>query len=117
MPKLVVIEASGERREIEAQAGLSVMEALAEVGIATFGECGGSLACGTCHVVVEPDWFERLPPPSEAEEDMLDAVFNLTVTSRLCCQITVTEACDGLTVRFPGADAAPATAAATALAG
>ena len=106
MPKLVVIEASGAHREIDAQAGLSVMEVLAEVGVAAFGECGGSLACGTCHVVVERGWFERLPPPSDAEEDMLDAVFNLTPTSRLCCQITVTESCDGLTVRFPNAGAA-----------
>ena len=66
------------------------------------GACEGSLACSTCHVIVEPDFFERLPEPEEEEEDMLDLAFGLTATSRLGCQLRVTEELDGLRVRLPG---------------
>ena len=64
-------------------------------------ECEGSLACSTCHVIVDPNWFNRLEEPSEDEEDMLDLAFGLTPTSRLGCQIIITEDLDGLTVTVP----------------
>ena len=67
------------------------------------GACDGSLACSTCHVIVEPDWAGRLEEASEDEEDMLDLAFNLTETSRLGCQIIMSEALDGLTVKLPAA--------------
>jgi len=102
MPKITVIEKDGSRQDIDAAAGLSVMEALRAADYPVYGECGGALACATCHVVIEEGWYARLPAPSEAEEDMLDTAFNLTATSRLCCQIPVGEDTDGLVVRLPG---------------
>jgi 2Fe-2S ferredoxin len=66
------------------------------------GACEGSLACSTCHVIVEPDWYERLLPAREDEEDMLDLAWGLTKTSRLGCQIIMNDELDGLTVRLPG---------------
>jgi 2Fe-2S ferredoxin len=65
------------------------------------GACEGSLACSTCHVVVSPEWFDLLKDPSEDEEDMLDLAFGLTKTSRLGCQIIISEEMDGLTVSLP----------------
>ena len=65
------------------------------------GACEGSLACSTCHVIVEPEWFDALDEPTEDEEDMLDLAFGLTETSRLGCQIIVTEELDGITVTLP----------------
>ncbi len=66
------------------------------------GTCEGQLSCATCHVVVDPADFARLPPATEDEEDMLDLAHNATRTSRLACQIRLTDALDGLTVRIPG---------------
>ena len=66
------------------------------------GTCEGDLACATCHVIVDPADFARLPPASEDEEDMLDLANHATRTSRLACQIRLTAALDGLTVRMPG---------------
>ena len=67
------------------------------------GACEGSLACSTCHVIVDPDWYDLLNEASVDEDDMLDLAFNLTKTSRLGCQIIITEEIDGLTVRLPAA--------------
>ena len=69
------------------------------------GTCDGQMACSTCHVIVAPEFAELLPPPSEEEEDMLDFAPGATRTSRLACQITLTDALDGLTVRIPGEQA------------
>jgi 2Fe-2S ferredoxin len=101
MPKMIFIERNGERREVDAPLGLSVLEVAHKQGIDLEGACEGSLACSTCHVIVAPEWFDKLKPPSEDEEDMLDVAFGLEKTSRLGCQITITEALDGLTVRLP----------------
>jgi len=102
MPKMVFISPDGnERKEVEAPLGLSVMEVAHRHGVDIEGACEGCMACSTCHVIVEPAWFERLEPASEDEEDMLDLAFGLTKTSRLGCQITITEALDGLVVRLP----------------
>ncbi len=67
------------------------------------GACEGALACSTCHVIVDPEDYEKLPEPTEDEEDMLDLAFALTHTSRLSCQIIMTEEMDGLTVTLPAA--------------
>jgi len=102
MPKIVFIERDGTRKEVEAPLGLSLLEVAHRHGIDIEGACEGSLACSTCHVIVEEAWFQRLPKASEEEEDMLDLAFDLQKTSRLGCQIRITEALDGLTVYLPG---------------
>jgi len=101
MPKMVFIDPDGTRHEVEAPVGLSVLEVAHRNGIDIEGACEGSLACSTCHVIVDPADYARLAPVSEDEEDMLDLAFGLTKTSRLGCQIVMTEELDGLTVRLP----------------
>lgn len=101
MPKMTFIEPDGTRREVDAPLGLSIMEIAQSNDIDIEGACGGSLSCSTCHVIVDPEWFGKLPEPDEEEEDMLDLAFALTRTSRLGCQIIITEALDGITVRLP----------------
>ena len=101
MPTMIFIERDGTRREVEAPLGLSVLEIAHKHGIDIEGACEGSLACSTCHVIVDPGWFRRLATPTEDEEDMLDLAFGLEKTSRLGCQIVMTAALDGLVVRLP----------------
>jgi 2Fe-2S ferredoxin len=101
MPKMVFIEQNGTRREVEAPLGLSVLEIAHRNGIDLEGACEGSLACSTCHVVVDAEWYDLLKEATEDEEDMLDLAFGLTRTSRLGCQIIITEELDGLTVSLP----------------
>ena len=101
MPKMVFVEKDGNRKEVDAPIGLSVMEIAHRHGVDIEGACDGSLACSTCHVIVEPAWAAKLDEASEDEEDMLDLAFGLTETSRLGCQIIMSEALDGLTVELP----------------
>jgi 2Fe-2S ferredoxin len=101
MPSMVFIERDGTRREVDAPLGLSVLEIAHKNDIDIEGACEGSLACSTCHVIVDPDWYELLREATEDEEDMLDLAFGLTATSRLGCQIVITEELDGLVVRLP----------------
>ncbi len=103
MPKMTFINADGARREVDAPVGLSVLEIAHRYDVDIEGACEGSMACSTCHVIVEPEWFDRLAEPSEEEEDMLDLAFGLTRTSRLGCQIVIGDELDGLTVRLPEA--------------
>jgi 2Fe-2S ferredoxin len=103
MPKMTFIERNGNRREVEAPLGLSVLEVAHKHDVDVEGACEGSLACSTCHVIVDPAWFGKLVKPTEDEEDMLDLAFGLEKTSRLGCQIVMTEALDGLTVKLPSA--------------
>jgi 2Fe-2S ferredoxin len=103
MPKITFIEKDGKALEVDAPLGLSVMEISHKHGVDIEGACGGCLACATCHVVVEPKWAGKLEEKKEEEEDMLDLAFDLKKTSRLCCQILMTEDLDGLTVALPGA--------------
>jgi 2Fe-2S ferredoxin len=98
---MTFIERDGTRREVDAPLGLSVLEIAHKHGIDIEGACEGSLACSTCHVIVDPAWFKRLTDPTEDEEDMLDLAFGLAETSRLGCQIVITEKLDGLVVRLP----------------
>lgn len=102
MPKMTFIEPNGTRHEVEAPLGLSVLEVAHKHGLDLEGACEGSLACSTCHIIVEPEWFDVLNEASEDEEDMLDLAFGLSKTSRLGCQIIISEELDGLTVRLPG---------------
>ena len=103
MPKMTFIERNGTRKTVDAPIGLSVLEIAHRNDVDIEGACEGSLACSTCHVVVEPEWYELLKDATEDEEDMLDLAFGLTKTSRLGCQIVMTEELDGLTVRLPQA--------------
>lgn len=105
MPKMTFIKPDGSHIEVEAPNGLSVLEIAHENSDKLFleGACEGSLACSTCHVVVEPEWYELLENATEDEEDMLDLAFGLTKTSRLGCQIIMRPELDGLVVRLPSA--------------
>jgi 2Fe-2S ferredoxin len=101
MPKMTFVERNGSPREVEAPLGLSVLEIAHKHGVDIEGACEGSLACSTCHVIVDPAWFGKLESPTEDEEDMLDLAFGLEKTSRLGCQLVMTPALDGLVVRLP----------------
>ena len=101
MPKLTFVEKDGARREVEVDAGLTVLEAARKHKIDLEGACEGSLACSTCHVIVDAEWYDVLPSASEDEEDMLDLAFGLTKTSRLGCQICMKQELDGLVVSLP----------------
>ena len=90
-------------REVEAPAGSRLLDIAQAAGQPLEGSCEGAMACSTCHVIVAPEDFGRLPPASEDEDDMLDFAAGLTRTSRLACQIMLTEDLDALTVRMPGA--------------
>jgi 2Fe-2S ferredoxin len=103
MPKMTFIEPNGTRHEVDAPKGLSVLEIAHKHGINLEGACEGSLACSTCHVIVDKEWYDLLAEPTEDEEDMLDLAFGLTHTSRLGCQIIMTDELDGLTVTLPAA--------------
>ena len=98
---MVFVEQNGARREVDAPLGLSVLEIAHKHGVDIEGACEGSLACSTCHVIVDGAWFGKLAKPTEDEEDMLDLAFDLQETSRLGCQIIMTEALDGLVVKLP----------------
>ena len=101
MPKMTFIDREGQRHLVDAPVGLSVLEIAHRNKIDLEGACEGSLACSTCHVIVVDDDFDRLAEPTEDEEDLLDLAFGLTRTSRLGCQIIITEELDGLTVSLP----------------
>lgn len=101
MPKINFVKTDGTKIEVDAPLGLSILEIAHRNKIDLEGACEGSLACSTCHVVVDQDWYDLLPQATEDEEDMLDLAFGLTHTSRLGCQIIMTEELDGLTLRLP----------------
>jgi 2Fe-2S ferredoxin len=103
MPKITFIDPDGTRHEVDAPEGLSVLEIAHRNNIDLEGACEGSLACSTCHVIVDQAWYDKLPESSEEEEDMLDLAFGLTHTSRLGCQIKITKELDGLVVTLPAA--------------
>ena len=101
MPKLTFIDKDGTRKEVDAPIGLSVLEIAHANKIDIEGACEGSLACSTCHVIVAAEDYERLPEATKDEEDMLDLAFGLTPTSRLGCQIIMSQEIDGLMVTLP----------------
>ena len=101
MTKIIFIEADGTEKEVDAQNGLSLLEVAHTNGISLEGACEGSLACSTCHIILEKNFFDKLPEPSEEEEDMLDLAWGLTHTSRLGCQIIIDASHDGMRVKVP----------------
>lgn len=103
MIRINFVDAEGKRTTIEGKAGDSVLNAAQSGGIDIEGACEGSMACSTCHVIVQDPWFDKLPDPSEEEDDMLDLAFDLQETSRLGCQIVLTEELDGMELHLPRA--------------
>lgn len=97
----IIFICKGEKKEFQVPVGTTVLEAAHNNDIDLEGACEGSLACSTCHVVVDKEFYAKLENPSEDEEDMLDLAFGLTPTSRLGCQIVMTKELDGLTLTVP----------------
>ena len=100
--KVRFIQRDGSVLAVDAPAGVSLLETAQAHGQPLEGTCEGQMACATCHVIVDAADFARLHPASAEEEDMLDLAYAATRTSRLSCQIMLTDAIDGLTVRIPG---------------
>ncbi|MEJ0010008.1 MAG: ferredoxin family 2Fe-2S iron-sulfur cluster binding protein [Alphaproteobacteria bacterium] len=103
MTKITFVMPSGEEKLVDAPNGISLLEVAHKNGVPLEGACEGSLACSTCHLIVSEDFYDRLPPASDDEEDMLDLAFGLTHTSRLGCQIMVNDSLEGLKVAVPSA--------------
>lgn len=103
MTTVIVVDAYGKETSLQVNDGITLMEALRPLGIGIQGECEGSLACASCHVWVDPSWIERLPEVSEDEAEMLDCAFHVRSSSRLSCQILVSDAIDGLRVQVASA--------------
>jgi 2Fe-2S ferredoxin len=102
MAKVTFIQADGRRQTIEISTGRSVMEGARQAGIeGILAECGGMCACSTCHCYVLDGWYEKLPPPDEDETGLLDFAWEPKETSRLTCQIKVTDEIDGLELEVP----------------
>ena len=105
MPKLTVVNRDGEERTVETASGVSVMEAIRDNGFdELLALCGGCCSCATCHVFVDPAFSDRLPEMSEDENDLLDSSDNRNETSRLSCQVPVTDELDGLRVTIAPED-------------
>ena len=103
--KLIVTDQDGAEHELEALEGWRVMEVVRDWGLPIKAECGGALACATCHVYVDPDWYDRLVPMSDEEEERLDDAMLVKSNSRLSCQILMSDELDGLRVRLaPGSE-------------
>lgn len=101
MVRVTFVTAQGERVEAQGEEGQVLLELAQNSGMPLEGTCEGQMACSTCHVIVAPDWFAKLPDASDDEEDMLDLAAGVTRTSRLSCQILLTGALDGIEVRIP----------------
>lgn len=102
MIKITFIDSHGEKRTVDAEEGATVMETAIRNSVSEItAECGGACACATCHVYVADDFLERVGKPEAKEEDMLDFAYAVASNSRLCCQIKVTPALDGLVVITP----------------
>ena len=102
MPKITYIDQEGNSKTIEVESGLSVREGAIQNDIPGIdADCGGSMACATCHVYVEEKWLNKLPKAEDAEVDMIDMAFEPKKNSRLSCQLIVTDELNGLTVTTP----------------
>ena len=102
MAKITYIEHSGKSHTIEVQNGLTVMEGAVQNNIPGIdADCGGSMACATCHVYVKEEWFNKLPKKEDGEEDMLDMAYEPNKFSRLSCQLTVSDKLEGMIVNLP----------------
>mgnify|MGYP001432110478 CR=1 FL=1 len=102
MPKIIYNDNQGNSKTIEVENGLSVMEGAIQNDIPGIdADCGGSMACATCHVYVEEKWFNKIPKATEAEVDMIDMAYEPKKNSRLSCQLIVSKELDGLIVTTP----------------
>ena len=102
MPKITYIEHNGKKHTIDVANGLSIMEGAVQNNIPGIdADCGGAMACATCHVYVKEEWFNNLPQKEQGEEDMLDMAFEPKKNSRLSCQILVSKELDGIVVDLP----------------
>ena len=102
MPKIIYNDNQGNSKTIEIENGLSVMEGAVQNDIPGIdADCGGSMACATCHVYVEEKWLNKIPKAEEAEVDMIDMAYEPKKNSRLSCQLIVTNELDGLVVTTP----------------
>jgi len=102
MVKITFIDTAGTARTVEGEVGSTVMETAIKNGVPGIeAECGGACACSTCHVYIDDAWREEVGEPSPMEEDMLDFAYEVKPSSRLSCQIKVSEELDGLTVQTP----------------
>ncbi len=102
MSKITYIDSTGSQKTIDVANGLSVMEGAVQNNISGIdADCGGGMACATCHVYVKEEWFNKLPKAEDAEQDMIDMAFEPKKNSRLSCQIIVTDELDGLVVTTP----------------
>ena len=102
MAKITYVEHSGKSHTIQVQNGLTVMEGAVQNNIPGIdADCGGSMACATCHVYVKEEWFNKLPKKEDGEEDMLDMAYEPNKFSRLSCQLTVSDELEGLVVNLP----------------
>ena len=102
MPKITYIEHNGKKHTIDVANGLSIMEGAIQNNIPGIdADCGGAMACATCHVYVKEEWFNNLPQKEQGEEDMLDMAFEPKKNSRLSCQILVLKELDGIVVNLP----------------
>ena len=102
MAKITYVQPDGHQTVVDAEPGMTVMEAAKKNLIAGIeAECGGACACATCHVYIDAAWREKVGKPAEMEEDMLDFAFDVREESRLSCQIKITAALDGLIIRVP----------------
>ena len=99
--KVIFVIGNDEELEVDAPVGLSILEVAHKNNVDLEGACEGSLACATCHVIVDEEFYNKLESPSEPEEDMLDLAFGLTHTSRLGCQIILSKELDGIRVKLP----------------
>ena len=102
MAKITYIEYSGKSHTVEVQNGLTIMEGAVQNNVPGIdADCGGSMACATCHVYVKEEWFNKLPKKEDGEEDMLDMAYEPNKFSRLSCQLSVSDELDGLIVNLP----------------
>ena len=102
MPKITFIDQKGDLKTIDIENGLTVMEGAVQNSVSGIdADCGGSMACATCHVYVEDSWFNKIPKAEDAENDMIDMAYNPKKNSRLSCQIIVSDELDGLVVTTP----------------
>ena len=101
MPRLIFVNSEGTEKSVEAENGRSVMDIARDNDLDIEGTCGGSISCCTCHVIIDKDWFSIVGGPNPDEEDMLDLAVGLQPTSRLGCQIEVSDKLDGLRLLIP----------------
>ena len=102
MPKITYIDFNGNSKNIEVENGLTVMEGAIQNNVPGIdADCGGSMACATCHVYVNEEWSNKISPAEDAEQDMIDMAFEPKKNSRLSCQLIVSNELDGLIVTTP----------------